>query len=228
MTSDSNTILLVSPTEHFLHDYWRKNGTRFKVSSLCETYGIDILALSTFGTIGFQRKTLSDLQSSLLDGRLYRELGQITSSSLRASFLVIESPLRRTSDNALIDSTLTITQLRSIIAKFYLGGVGTIHTDSVADTSQAVSGIVSYLSRGDAERIRRPKTVGDGWGRVNSRQYALFLLQSFPIIGAKTAEAILDHFGKVPLAWTVTEEELLQVPGIGPKTARSLLEVLNA
>src|SRR5271157_3886406 len=118
-------IHLLAPTEHDLHGIFRDSNERWKVSSLPERHGCDAVTLTPRGMVGYQRKTLPDLQSSLIDGRLYRELSQLQSSaSLSHAFLIIESELRRTIDGTLLDSTLTIRSVRSIIAKFATAGVG--------------------------------------------------------------------------------------------------------
>ena len=83
---------LLAPTEHDLHGIFQSQSIPFKVSSLPELHGCDAVSITAKGLIGYQRKTLPDLQSSLLDGRLYKELGQLqASASISYSFLVIES-----------------------------------------------------------------------------------------------------------------------------------------
>jgi len=54
-----------------------------------------------------------------------------------------------------------------------------------------------------------------------------FLLTGLPGIGPERAKAIVEHFGKAPLAWTVSEKELSEVEGIGKTTARRLISVLQ-
>ena len=222
-------IVLVSPTEHDLHEFYRNTQADFQVSSVPEQYGADLLVPTKRGLVAFQRKTLPDLQSSLLDGRLYKELGQLTCAPIRHSFLIIESRLERTTTGELFDaSSFTIQTLRSLIAKFAANGIGYLPSVSIGDTAATVEGVSRYLASGDAELVRRPKqTIRDGWGKVSTQQYALFLLQSFPSIGPKLAQAILDHFQHVPLQWSVTEADLQHVPGIGPKLAKQLIESLQ-
>lgn len=222
-------ILLVAPTEHDLHDYYRRTATGFQVSSLPERYGCDVVCITGRGLVGFQRKTMPDLSASLLDGRLYYELAQLQATdAISTGFLVIESAFQTTIDGDLIGSNLSKETVRSIIAKFASNGIATLQTDDLDDTARTVIGISTYLGSGQADIVRRVKVASRGsWGRVDSRSFALFFLQSFPTIGPKLAAAILDHFGTVPVAWTVTREELLNVPGIGPKLAKQLIDALN-
>ena len=219
---------LLAPTEHDLHGIFQSQSIPFKVSSLPELHGCDAVSITAKGLIGYQRKTLPDLQASLVDGRLYKELGQLqASASISYSFLVIESELKRTIDGELIGSTLSIDSLRSIIAKFSASGVGYLPSRDTYDTVACIHRTSTYLASDSADHIRRPKQLTNEWGNVNSESYALFLLQSFPAIGPKNARNIHTHFGGVPLQWTVTVEELMEVPGIGRKMAVSLINSLR-
>jgi Fanconi anemia group M protein len=197
------------------------------VSSLPERHGCDIVSITKRGLVGYQRKTLPDLQSSLLDGRLYLELSQLQSSGgISYAYLIIESPLARTTEGTLLESTLTIDQVRSIIVKFAASGVSYLPTASVSDTAQAILNVGRYIQSDSFDSVRRPKQLTNAWGTIDSNAYALWLLQSFPGIGPKNAAAIHDHFGTVPIAWTVTASELQAIPGIGKKMAETLINSL--
>lgn len=219
---------LLAPTEHDLHGIFRSNGSRISVSSVPERHGCDVVSVTKAGLIGYQRKTLPDLQSSLLDGRLYYELAQMESSaSISHIFLIIESELRRTIDGSLIDSTLTIEQLRSIIAKFSAFGVGYLPSANTEDTFRCVTNVSRYIASGDITAIRRPKQLTNDWGTITSDSYALYLLQSFPGIGPTHARNIHAKFGGVPLQWTITADDLATVKGIGKKKAADLIKALT-
>jgi ERCC4-type nuclease len=42
-------------------------------------------------------------------------------------------------------------------------------------------------------------------------------------VGPELADRVLDKFGGVPGEWTVTVEELMEVPGIGRKKAEAMM-----
>lgn len=228
MPAKSPPIYLLAPTEHDLHGIFTTRHIPYKVSSLPERHGCDVIGITAHGLIGYQRKTLPDLQASLLDGRLYKELAQLqATATVNYPFLVIESPLTRTIDGGIVGSTFGTGAIRSIIAKFAIHGVSTITTLDHADTVDAITTTVEYVASGKGFDIRRPKQLANEWGQVTSEAYAIFLLQSFPNIGPKAAQAIYEHFGGVPIQWTVTVEQLMEVPGIGRKTAEALITALN-
>ena len=55
----------------------------------------------------------------------------------------------------------------------------------------------------------------------------IHLLRALPGIGAKSAKALLYHFGSIRKVVNAPEKELLEVPGIGGKTARKIQNVLK-
>jgi ERCC4-type nuclease len=200
----------------------------WRTSSLPEKHGCDILIPTKQGIVGFQRKTLPDLVSSIQDGRLYYELNQLNASAtVSVAYLMVESNFHTTIDNAeYTEAKLPVATLRSIIAKFHHFGVGYIPTLTPRDTITAAVGVAKYLSTGRASSIQRTKEVSNGWGQTDSKSYGLFLLQSFPGIGPKVAEAIYDYFNGVPITWAVNAGELALVPGIGRKRAEALIAAL--
>lgn len=234
-------MILLAPTEHelqkvaaALQTFATTNSNTspppsIKVSSLPEQHGCDILSLTKSGILGFQRKTIPDLFASLQDGRLYYEVDQITASAtLTHSYLIIESVLPRTMDNNLTEAAISVNTLRSLIAKLGAKGIVYLPTSSPTDTLDCVISLSRYVSSSRFAETTRAKLLTNEWGKVSSESYSLFLLQSFPGIGPKSARAILDHFRCVPLHWSITAADLAQVPGIGRKTAERLIAALDA
>lgn len=226
-------MLLVAPSEHDIQALLRESvhtpqAIRWSISSIPEKHGCDFFYVQPTGIVGFQRKTLPDLVASQLDGRLNYELGQIESSAtISHAYLIIESTLTRTIDGELVDANITIQALRSVIAKCSTRRVGYLPSSDPRDTIACILGVSKYLAGSPETHLSRPKQLKDEWGQVGSDAYALFLLQSFPNIGPKQAKAIYDHFGFVPIEWTVTAAQLQAVKGIGKKTADALIAALR-
>lgn len=222
-------MIWLSPTERAVREYLQTTNVPWKHSDLPEKHGCDLLIPTKVGVIGFQRKTLPDLVASIHDGRLYYELNQIISSATVAcAYLMVESDFATTVDNtAYTEANLSVATLRSIIAKFHHFQVGFIPTSSPSDTVVGAVGLSKYISSGRIGSIHRSKQTQNEWGQSNAKSYGVFLLQSFPGIGPKMAEAIFDFFQGVPIQWAVNAGELAMVPGIGRKTAESLVGSLR-
>jgi ERCC4-type nuclease len=199
-----------------------------------EQHGCDVLAISSTARIGFQRKTPSDFLSSLLDGRLQKQIAQIKCSELLTySALLLEGQFLWTTDNQLLSPSIgtvfTRPSLQSLLIQVQIAGLLYLETDSISHTVTTIPAITKHLSKNSHDSLnRRPKTAAmSSWGLKTSRSWGAFLLQSFDTVGPATAYAIVDHFGSIPLTWTCTEEELTHVPGIGKTTAARLVRSLT-
>lgn len=222
-------MILVSPTEHDILTILKSSQTEYRISSICESNGADLVAPTRIGLVGFQRKTLLDLKASILDGRLYRELAQLKSSPIISnSFLILEYTLTHiTTTGEFTDATMPRSTLNSILIKVQLTGTFHLHSHSPADTIATVLAAAKYISSPSAERLHRPSAPSNDWGQRGNREFAIYLLQSFPGIGPALASAIYDYFHSVPLIWSVSQEQLMDVEGLGAKTAAKLHAFLS-
>lgn len=221
----------VAPTES---SELRSIGT---TSLLPETMGCDVLYYSYRPTccIGYQRKEIRDFIASLIDGRLAKELGQIASNNhLSRAVLILEGRLIWTTEGRLANGTFSGSTfdkhtLRKLIANVQSTGIIVITTDDLEDTIATIQSLSVYLTKPTHDALlRRPKNSSkDSWGRTTNQSFASHILQGFPNIGPNTAMEIYNRFGRVPLRWTCTEDELISIPGIGRKTAQRLMETLD-
>lgn len=222
--------MLVSPTEHELVPLL---SGRAMSHILPEQHGADVLVVATGkGRLAIQRKTFpDDLLASLEDGRLAREMAML--SRTEYPVLVIEGQPQWTADGHLMApwaSRWTQTQFRNLLRSvWWVHGVAVEYTANIEDTAKAVLEMESWF-RKEVHRslLSRPKRVSrDSWGKSSRRDFALFFLQGLPGVGSVLAEAILDRFGRVPMSWTCSMDELKTVDGIGEKRARALWELLQ-
>ena len=198
-----------------------------------EYFGLDVLARAGSRWVGFQRKTMNDLIASLHDGRMSMERAQWRRllDLDGVIVLIVEGRVSWSNEGVLMNNSgkpFTRSQYRRFCHSVMRQGVAVTPTDSLSDTIEVIRDLVDYHARPrtGSHRSGRPSPEGK-WGRATSRDWSVHLLTSFPDIGPTTAEAILEAFGGPPLQWTVTREELLAVPGVGPKRVESLWKALH-
>ena len=221
---------LVSPTDRELLKLSNGRGIS---STLPERYGADVLLVTPRGRFGVQRKKFpEDFFASVKDGRLMRELAQLAYVEYR--LLIPEGhPYFDASGHLLSEgnSKWTKASLRNLLRSVKLQhGVDVEWSENIEDTVAIITELESYM--GDKKHkslLTRPKgsRETDEWGDSSKRDWARYFLQGFQGIGPDKAEAIFDTFKKVPLRWTVSEEEMLSVYGIGKKTVSALYKMLE-
>lgn len=209
--------VLVSPTEPASI---RRLGP---TSGLPERYGSDVLFdAPPLGRVGIQRKTVPDLFASIADGRLARSVAAM--NALDVAVLVIEGDLRWTDEGAAepaegTDRPVTSWRreaYRSLLWSVRARGVWVETVPDVAGTVATVLSLQRWAGKAGHDALdRRP-------GPRRGDAVALHILQGIAGIGPRLGARILERFGHLPLAWTVTEGELASVPGLGTVRARRL------
>ena len=212
-------MLLVSPAEP------RELYALGEVSSLPETYGVDFLWTTPNGLAGAQRKEVRDLVASIRDDRICRELGQ--SKALVQAVLLIEGDWRwdRNGMSRRVDG-FTRAQYDGLLLSFQAQGWWVLHSESLAETAEVLARMKSWFSKGEhLSLLQRPKSRAP-WGTSRNEEWCVHAWQTFEGIGVGMARVLTQHLG-FPVQWTVSEAELLAVPGIGKGRAAKLLAALD-
>lgn len=217
--------MLISPTER------PPITTLGTTSSVPEQYGVDVLTIvKGVGLVGIQRKELDDLLASVADGRLQREVAQMV--QLSVAVLVIEGRPQFTLDGGLItpkggNGRWTRQQLRGLLWSVRNEDIWVDWSEDAGDTVEYCRHLESWLGKTNHDSLhRRPKAKG-AWGKATSKEWERHLMQSFPGVGPRQAASIVEHFGGVPLQWTVDAGRFMEVEGIGKKKAEQLIEALR-
>ncbi len=226
---------LTSTTEGDLTDEFRDDAV---MSTIPETKGADILLYTPHGVVGWQRKVLpGDFVTSFYDGRLARAIPLLKENC------VFQRIIGEGKFNYYPDGTLDMGRLRGgkrVPTKFtenhilgMINDVQFVH-DIKIDWTKDLKATVRYLRQtrtflmetSHPGLFKRPNVKGV-WVIPTSKDIELWLLQSFPGIGPAIAESIIQRFGgQVPLKWTCTFEELLNVDKVTPAKAKAMWESL--
>jgi len=159
-----------------------------------------------------ERKTLMDFANSIKDGRLFRQACRLTASPLRP-FLILEGT---TSDLSGIGIRREALQGALITLSLILG-IPVLRARDARESAQlmlfAARQVEALASGALPRKVRRPR----GKQRVQ-----LEILQGLPGIGPDRAMSLLKAFGSVGQIFNANLDQLLQVHGVGPVTARSI------
>jgi len=163
-----------------------------------------------------ERKTISDLVSSVFDGRLFDQCNRLK-EHYKFPILLIEGNIDEIKE--LTENTLVFYGAISSIAIDFK--IPVIHTPNASHTAKL---LVSMCSRKDASKgpfIKKIRKSND----IQKQQ--LSILCSLPGVGEKTAIRMLEKFGTPLMVLSSSTTELSKVSGLGEARAKNIKKMLE-
>ena len=163
-----------------------------------------------------ERKTISDLVSSVFDGRLFDQCNRLK-EHYQFPILLIEGNIDEIEE--LTENSLVFYGAISSIAIDFK--IPVIHTPNASHTSKL---LVSMCSRKDASKgpfIKKIRKSND----IQKQQ--LSMLCSLPGVGEKTAIRMLEKFGTPLRVLSSSTTELSKVSGLGESRAKNIKKILE-
>ncbi len=168
------------------------------------------------GKVGVELKKVPDFVASIIDGRILDQVRDLKNSFQKA-ILIIEGEediysVRRVHANAIRG------MLASIVLDFQ---VPVLYTKNQQDTAALLT-VMAKREQGKeidfSLHSLKPKSV---------REQQEFIVSAFPNIGVQTAKLLLEHFGSIKNLVNASEEQLLELKGVGDKTAQMLVKMFE-
>jgi DNA excision repair protein ERCC-4 len=166
----------------------------------------------------FERKTASDFAASLIDQRLFSQAKRLADQPLRAAFIIEGS----TDDWSMLGIRREALQ-GALITLALIFDLAVFRSLNPKETSQ----ILIYAGHQFA-RLRRDTPRYRIYKAKKRWTQQIHLLATLPAVGPDRAYRLLDHFGSVQACITAPARELQKVPGIGPKTAAAIRDLVSA
>jgi len=193
----------------------REGGVEVEVKPLPCDYAVEV-----DGGWAVERKTATDLVGSVRSGRLWGELEKLKMLEGLRPILLVEGSLALVEKFTGWNPVSVVGVLNSVIFDW---GVSAVFVPSRRWT---VAYLIQLAKSAEAEGKRpRPLKIKERAEKVED--YVLMVAESLPGVSAVRARALLERFGTLRRLFGASVEELMEVEGIGEKTARKIFEVAN-
>jgi ERCC4-type nuclease len=168
--------------------------------------------------VAVERKTIGDFLSSIIDGRLFQQLSQM-SKHFAKPVVIVEGNEDIYSIRAMHPNAIRAA-IASIAVDFRMP---VIYSQSEEETALFLYTIAKR------EQIESKKSVNiRGAKKPFSNKFLQeYLVTGLPGIGIGIARNMLKHFKTVEKIFTASEEELQNVEKIGEKKAKKIKEILT-
>ncbi|VVB65755.1 3'-flap repair endonuclease Xpf [Candidatus Gugararchaeum adminiculabundum] len=163
-----------------------------------------------------ERKTRSDFEQSIIDGRLFEQAARLQAAFERVVIIVEgEKFQERINKKALLGA------VSSLILDYGFSVFFTKDGDKTAEM------IYALAFREQLAQKRELKLVSNK--RANTlAQMQQIMVESLPGLGPKLAKSLLSHFGSVENIVNANEKELQEIEKLGPKKAKLIKKILTS
>lgn len=163
--------------------------------------------------VAVEYKKGEDLLSSIIDGRLFEQLGSITNAYQIPILLIEGFPSGGIHPEAIAGA------LSSFIIDF---GASIIQTQSSEETAV----ILKRIAMREQITKKRPTLIRKAMRISNPKENSVQVLSSFPGINRTLASRMLEAFGSIKGVLGSTEEELTEIEGVGPKKSKKFIDLV--
>jgi Fanconi anemia group M protein len=169
--------------------------------------------------VAVERKTCADFISSIVDGRLFKQLAEMKTN--------FEKPV------LIIEGDDIFNHDRKIHPNAILGAIASIAIDFsvpilwTKDQKETAAILFTIAKREQLENKKSVSLRGKRKAKSMNQQQE-FLICGLPKISTTTAKKLLKHFDTPENIFTADEKELKKVKGIGKETARKIRDLLTS
>lgn len=186
-----------------------KLGVEFKMADLPADYeiGKDCLV---------ERKTITDFITSIGDGRLFRQVADLSNNYANPLLLLEGGGLYqncRVSANIIRGIMLWITVRKKVPL------LRTFNEYDTACTLRLLARKSSYLNSGNPEPFKHPRKIISPW------QQQIKILTQIPGVGRQTAKELLKFCGSVSVMSQLSDNQLICMPGLGKERLKNIRQI---
>ncbi|MBD3210271.1 hypothetical protein GF318_02720 [Candidatus Micrarchaeota archaeon] len=165
--------------------------------------------------LAVERKTRTDFEQSIIDGRLFSQLPDLVSNYERV-VIIVEGKRKgksRIRKNSLMGA------YASVIARY---GASLLFTRDMLRTAR----IIFHFAKHEQVAKKQPMRIHAKRRTLTPSQTLRSIVEMLPMVGPKLAKALLNHFGTVEGLAGASEREIASVPGMGRKKAKLIRRTL--
>ncbi len=188
--------------------------TLFALGAQLKPLRLDVSDFVLSPRVAVERKTCADLESSVMDGRLFDQVKNLLESFERPFLAVIgkdfprlgEKPIRGVIISLIIDYDLPVM--------FF-------------EDEKELAVFLHHVAEREQLKEHKEQKLRFGRKGLTLDQRQQFIVEGLPMIGPNAAKKLLEHFESVEKVFTADEKALQEVALIGKEKAKEIRNVLE-
>ena len=168
--------------------------------------------------LGVERKNVDDFLESLINGKLFKQITQLRGSYSRP-LLIIEGENLLTKRN--ISHNAIFGSLASISVDY---GIPVLTTKDALETAD----LLKVIAKREQREEKKDVAIRGEKPQMSIKERQQFIIEGLPNVSSVIAKRLLSHFGSVRQIVNASEEQLLEIRGIGKNIASDIIKLLNS
>jgi ERCC4-type nuclease len=162
-----------------------------------------------------ERKTVSDFESSIVDGRLFEQIARLK-ESYKMPVLIVEGDKAdfRFKRNVIIGA---------VVSACIDHGVSILFSDDALDTAK----VIEHMAKHESDNSVRAPSMKGRARAFSKSQFQEYVVANLPGIGPKLSKSLLTHFRTIRKMANASVDDLMEVEKVGPKKAAEIHNVIN-
>ncbi len=168
--------------------------------------------------VAVERKTTEDFLNSIKDGRLFEQLTELNKN--------FDSPILILEGNGLfLRSKMHPNAIRGVIASIVTNYKIPILPSTGAEETAAQ---MFWIAKREQEDEKKSISIRGKKKNETVKEKQAYILTGLPGVSDVTADRLLRHFGSPIKVFNASVEDLIEVDGVGEKTAKTIKSILES
>jgi Fanconi anemia group M protein len=197
----------------------RENSVAKKLSKMDITVRKNRLDVADFlvsERTAVERKSASDFVDSLVDQRLFSQMPDL--QQFENPVIIIEG------DDLYSHRQIHPNAIRGALASIAIDhGIPILWTDNEENTAD----MLETLAKREQEENDRTVSIRGTRSIKSEKELQQFVVAGLPDVNTKLAERLLEELGSIQAVFTASNSELMEVEGIGEKTADNIRTLIQ-
>jgi Fanconi anemia group M protein len=163
--------------------------------------------------IGIERKTASDFEQSVIDGRLFQQAEKLKEHFEKPLIVIIGNDFKRLSKNALKGALI------SLIVDY---SVPIVFLNDDLELAEFISTVVEREGKPPNLKKINFRKKGDDF-----KEQQLNVVESLPGVGPALARSLIERFKTIKNLFEADEKGLREVEGIGKVKAKKIKDLIS-
>ena len=163
--------------------------------------------------VGIERKEAMDFNQSIIDGRIFDELIRLKENFTTPILIIEGNPVGKTG----IPKAAVLGALASIVIKLK---ITIMYTEDAQETADI---IIAFTKKCQEKKVSKSKIYKKKAGTIAQAQENI--IGGVPGINFFRAQSLLCHFSNLKNIFNASEDELIDVSGVGKNTANKIKQI---